>query len=546
MRNQPVNRRAFLATAAAGAGTLLLPKAAFSRRLQLPLARDVAFPQGVASGQPTTNGITLWSKVEGLTRDARLQVEISPDADFRRVVYRKSATAAGGNGYAVHHRAEHEVLKPGERYYYRFVSCTVDGPVGRFATARPADSREPVRIAFFSCQDYESGYYTPHAALAKEQDLDFVICLGDYIYEKHYDDAAVRKDSTGANGDAEVQTLPEYRDKYALYHSDADLRAVRAAHPMLAIWDDHEVEDNWARDQPGSATDNPRASFLERRAAGFQAFFEHHPRLRVSGDRDRIYGAQRFGANAEVFLLDQRSYRDDQPCGDQLFIPCADGSAPGRTMLGGAQKEWLVSSLAASKATWKIVGNQAMIMSLDLPAGSAINPDQWDGYAAERREVLERVRDRGVKDLTFVTGDIHTFFAGRVTPSGREGVGQPAAVATEFVGGSITSKGVADTTTGEGGREIGTIPADAVLRANNPHFAYANQSTKGYAVLEARPDELLVTYKGVGTTQQPTSPPATLARFRVPRGRAEVESLAATSRTSTRSRRRTSRRSGAA
>jgi alkaline phosphatase D len=540
MRNQPVNRRTFLAGAAAGAGALMLPTVAWSR---LPLARDVGFGQGVAAGQPGTNGITLWTKLDGLTRDARLQVEISPDADFRRVIYRQTTSARAANAYTVHHRAEHKVLRPGERYFYRFVTCTTDGPVGRFQTARPADSREPMRIAFFSCQDYESGYFTAHAALAKE-DVDFAICLGDYVYEKHYDDAAVRKDSTGANRDAEVQTLPEYRDKYALYHSDANLRAVRAAHPLLAIWDDHEVEDNWARDQPGTATDNPRVPFLERRAAGFKAFFEHMPRIRVQGDPDRIYGSQRFGANAEVFLLDQRSYRDDQPCGDQFFVPCADDTAPGRTLLGGAQKEWLVRSLAASKATWKIVGNQVMVMSLDLPAGNAVNHDQWDGYAAERREILERVS--AVKDIAFVTGDIHTFFAGRVTPSGRQGPGQPAPVATEFVGGSITSKGIADSATGEGGREAGRIPADATLRANNPHFAYANQSSKGYAVLEARPDELLVTYKGVGTTQQPTSAPVTLARFRVPRGRAEVETLAASARTSTRSRRRTSRRSASA
>ena len=243
--------------------------------------------------------------------------------------------------------------------------------------------------------------------------------------------------------------------------------------------------------------------------------------MRLKGDRDRIYGSQRLGANAELFLLDQRTYRDDQPCGDQLFQPCPDDTAPGRTLLGAAQKAWLLGALAGSGATWKIVGNQVMIMSLDLPAGNAINPDQWDGYAAERREVLERVP----KDTTFVTGDIHTFFAGRVTPSGRQGPTQPAPVATEFVGGSITSKGVADSATGEGGREAGRIPADATLMANNPHFVYANQSSKGYAVLEAKPDELLVTYKGVGTTQQPSSPPFTLARFRVPRGVAEVESL---------------------
>jgi len=522
-----LDRRTFLAAAATGAGGLLLPapladaRRRRARRARLPLAREVAFPQGIASGQPGTSGITLWTKVQGLERDARLQIEISPDPDFRRVIYRKPAIARASNGFAIHHRAQHSVLKPGERYHYRFVSCTVDGPVGRFTTARPADSREPARIGFFSCQDYESGYYTPHAALAQEDDLDLVICLGDYIYEKHYDDAAVRKDSTGANGDAEVQTLPEYRDKYALYHSDANLRALRAAHPLLAIWDDHEVEDNWARDMPGSATENPRVPFLERRAAGFQAFFEHMPRRRTPGDRDRIYGSQRIGANAELFLLDQRSYRDDQPCGDQLFAPCTDGAAPGRTLLGAAQKQWLLDALGRSGATWKVVGNQVMIMSLDLPAGNAINPDQWDGYAAERREILERVPT----DTTFVTGDIHTFFAGRVTPSGRQGLGQPAPVATEFVGGSITSKGVADSATGEGGREAGKIPADATLMANNPHFTYANQSSKGYALLEAKPDELLVTYKGVGTTQTPTSAPFTLARFRVPRGAAEVENL---------------------
>ena len=517
-----LDRRTFLAAAATGAAGLWLPAPAGARRRpRLPLARDVAFPQGVASGQPTTNGITLWSKVEGLSRDARLQVEISPDPDFRRVIYRKSVAARASTGHTIHHRAEHSVLEPGERYHYRFVSCTVDGPVGRFATARPADSQEPARIAFFSCQDYESGYYTAHAALANEDDLDLVICLGDYIYEKHYDDAAVRRDTTGANRDAEVQTLAEYRDKYALYHADEHLRAVRAAHPLLAIWDDHEVEDNWAGGRPGSATEDLRVPFPQRRANGFKAFFEHMPRMRASGDRDRIYGSLRIGANAELFLLDQRSYRDDQPCGDELFMPCTDGAAPGRTLLGAAQKQWLLDGLAASRAAWKVVGNQVMIMSLDLPAGNAINPDQWDGYAAERREILERVP----KDVTFVTGDIHTFFAGRVTPSGRQGLGQPAPVATEFVGGSITSKGVADTATGEGGREVGKIPADATLMANNPHFAYANQSSKGYAVLEAKPDELLVTYKGVGTTQAPASAPFTLARFRVPRGAAEVQSL---------------------
>ena len=149
-----------------------------------------------------------------------------------------------------------------------------------------------------------------------------------------------------------------------------------------------------------------------------------------------------------MFLLDTRQYRDEQPCGDVTIQPCdpADRENPARTLLGPAQKAWLKDGLQRSRAAWKVVANQVMIMSLDVPARSPVNPDQWDGYAAERRELLEHVSARGIKDVTFLTGDIHTFFAGNVTPSGREGAppvdGVP--VATEFVGGSVTSEGIGD------------------------------------------------------------------------------------------------------
>jgi alkaline phosphatase D len=515
-----VTRRRFVASAAGAGGALLLGRTPWAQAAP----GDVAFPQGVASGQPGTNAITLWTRVQGVSADAKLKLEVAADPGFRRVVHRQDVLARAASGFSVHQRVAAGLL-PAQPYWYRFSARNADGPVGRFRTSRPADSGEPVRIGFFSCQDYESGYYTAHAALAQEPDLDLTVCLGDYIYERHFDDQAIRRDTTGANGDGEVQTLAEYRAKYALYHTDRDLRALRAAHPIMAIWDDHEVEDNYARDLAGDATLDPRVPFLERRGNGYRAFFEHMPRIRAAGEADRIYGSVRLGANAELLLLDQRQYRDDQPCGDRFGVPCAESSAPGRTMLGAAQKAWLKAALAASPAAWKLVGNQVMMMALDVPAGNPLNPDQWDGYAAERRELLEHVRDAGIRDVAFLTGDIHTFFAGRVTPDGRQLPGGvlPPAVATEFVGGSITSKGVADSLTGEGGRDAAAIPADATVLANNPHMAYSNQSSKGYAVLEARPDELRVEYRGVRTTQQPTSAPFTLARFRVPRGTAQVD-----------------------
>jgi len=516
-----LTRRRFVASAAGAGGAVLLGRVPWAQAAP----GDVAFPQGVASGQPAPDAVTLWTRVQGVTGDAKLKLEVSSDPSFRRVVHRQDVVARAATGFSVHQRVRSAALRPGEPYWYRFAARSTSGPVGRFRTALPADSREPVRIGFFSCQDYESGYYTAHAALAREPDLDLVVCLGDYVYERRFDDRPIRRDTTGANGDGEVQTLGEYRDKYALYHGDADLRALRAAHPVMAIWDDHEVEDNYARDLAGDATLDPRVPFLERRSNGYRAFFEHMPRIRADAEPDRIYGSLRLGANAELLLLDQRQYRDDQPCGDRFGVPCAESSAPGRTMLGAAQKAWLKSALAASPAAWKLVGNQVMMMALDLPAGNPLNPDQWDGYAAERRELLEHVRAAGVRDVAFLTGDIHTFFAGRVTPDGRQLPGGllPDPVATEFVGGSITSKGVADSLTGEGGRDAAAIPADAVVLADNPHMTYSNQSSKGYAVLEARADELRVEYRGVRTTQLPQSAPFTLARFRVPRGTAQVE-----------------------
>ena len=533
MPDHPHTRRRFLA----GAGGLALAGGRGVGRsgAQSPtnpaVARGGRFAQSVASGQPTTNGITLWTKVSELQRPGRMQYEVATDPEFRSVVLRQSVTPNPANDFALTTRVQSARLKPSERYYYRFLTCDTSSPVGRFRTARPADSREPVRIGFWSCQDYESGFYTAHAGLAQEEDLDLVICLGDYVYERHfYDGPPERRDTTGANRDANVQTLPEYRDKYRLYHSDPNLLAMREQHPLLVIWDDHEVEDNYAADRQGDAfTDAERrgVAFAARRAAAYRSYFEHQPRVPVFDDPSRIYGQMGLGANADVFLLDQRQYRDDQPCGDQVGVPCPEADAPGRTFLGPQQKRWLLDGLAGSKARWKIVGNQLMIMSLDLVRGATLSKDSWDGYTAERAELCTFIRDRGIEDVAFVTGDIHTFFAGNVHPTGRGAPVDPPAVATEFVGGSITSKGIADGEGGEQGAGTVAFPLDSGVLTQNPHIKFSNQQFKGYGVLEARPDELLVSFKSPRTTATAKSSLFTLQRFRVAAGTPAVELLGA-------------------
>ena len=520
-----IDRRTFLARTGLGTGALILGgvpvvAGAANKRRTIPFAKGGSFPEGVASGEPATNSATLWTRLAGHKVDRRLTLEIARDDDFRRVVLRRDLVARASEGGAVKVRVPARAkLKPGERYWYRFATRNTNGPVGRFQTLRPPDSREPVRIAFFSCQDWQSGYYGAHRTIADDDSLDFVLCLGDYIYEKNYYEGP-RQDRLGANGDGEIETREEYRQKYALYRSDADLRAMHAAHPIIPIWDDHEVEDNWAADRGGDQTENRRVPYEQRRFNGLRTFFESMPVRRPERGGFKIYKSIRLGANAELFLLDQRQYRDDQPCNDQFVVPCPEAETQPRKYLGDAQKAWFKNGLEASRATWKLVGNQAMIMALENGPSSPSNKDQWDGYGVERREILEHVAARGVRDVAFLTGDIHTFFAGEVGTDGRG----PESVATEFVGGSITSLGIPESV-----ESVTGAPPELVFQASqnfrtvNPHLKYDDQKRRGYGVVEASADALQVEFRAVPALERSTSVDA--QRFRVARGNPRVEVL---------------------
>lgn len=507
-----LSRRSFVSASLVAAGGVWLgpsaPVTSAAKRIRREaVLREGVFAHGVAAGAPGQREITLWTHVDQIERSGRVTFEVATDKDFRRVVKRGTARAAAIRDHTA--RTVVKGLKPGEEYFYRFATRSKSSQVGRFRTARPADSKEPVKVGFFSCQDYQAGYYTALAGLAQE-DLDFVVCLGDYVYERSFY-TGPRKDTTGANGDADVQSLDEYRAKYRLYRKDADLQALHAAHPMIAVVDDHEVEDNWSGDEPGGATPVRRSDFLERRRQAFLAFFEWMPRYRMPEDPNRTYGTVRLGGNADLFLLDTRSYRAAQACNDAFIVPCPDQNAP-RDLLGPAQKRWLVDGLRSSQATWKLVGNQIMIMSLDSVPGLGVNMDQWDGYGAERREVLTAVRD--VKNISFLTGDIHTFFAGDVHIDGR--VTSPR-VATEFVGGSITSHGFEDYF----GPALPVI--ETGLLVTNPHLKFMDGLRRGYGILEAGKEELRVAYRAPRTTLEPRSRVDTIASFRVRSGSPVVE-----------------------
>ena len=519
-----MTRREATALAIGGAGAILLTGSPFAEAAarrdarRKRLLRGGEFSLGVASGVPMTDGATLWTLVAGIERTGRVELQIAADPQFRRVLVREPALANSVRDFAVKRTIRSPRLRPGEQYWYRFLTRDSSSPVGRFRTALPPDSQQPVRIGFFSCQKWQHGYFTAHRGMAEDEDLDLVVSLGDYIYEEPVGSTLVpeRKDNVGGGGD--VQSLAEFRLKYRHYKSDPDLIAMHAQHAFAAIWDDHEVEDDYAGTTEGDAQRPRRVPFAERTRAGRLAYFEHLPIPRLRADPFRSYGTLRLG-QVELLLLDTRQYRDPRPC--PSAEPCPQANDYGGTILGAPQREWLKNALTGSRAAWKVIANQVMMMSLDVPTGVPINADQWDGYPTDRSDVLGHVLTHGVKDVAVLTGDIHTFFAGTVSPTGRV-TGTPAA--TEFVGGSVTSTGIGDTLA-DMGLPVDPASAATALRAANPHIAYAELTARGYGVLEATPQELRVTYRSPETVLRPGAPIRDLARFRVPRGTAAVEQL---------------------
>ncbi len=512
-------RREFLVAGAATGIAVAGPinYVALARGKHLPDAREVKFAHGVAAGFPTDRAITLWTRLSELQRTSRLTLEVATDKHFRHVVKRERVVAKRHSDFTVHERVSG--LRPAEEYFYRFETSKSESRVGRFRTLPPKNSKQPLKLAFYSCQDYEAGYYNAHAALAKE-DLDVCVFLGDYVYEHmYYDGPSDRVDRSGPNKDGDVQTLPEYRQKYHLYQSDPDLQDLQAAHAFVSVWDDHEVEDNYAGDGADSKQKDPnfendgktprRVTVEQRRRNGYKAFFEAMPRIRMRGEeKNNIYGSVRLGGMAELFLTDQRQFRDPQPCDDALAQPCPDDDTPGRTMLGAEQKAWFKRAVPASSAKWKLWGSEVMVMALDLPKGQHANPDQWDGYGAERREILESFVAAGVKNLTVLTGDIHTFLAGDLTTNG-ESEGTPVGV--ELVGGSLTSLGIPEALNVPGPTLKALVPTA------DPHIKFSDFDRRGYCVLTVDAKELNAEFMQCDALTKGAKPQS-LAKFKVESG----------------------------
>ncbi|MEO3817201.1 alkaline phosphatase D family protein [Plantactinospora sp. B24E8] len=506
-----LSRRTLLATSAAvgAAGALTaLPTAAAAAR---PLRTD-PFTLGVASGDPDADGFVLWTRlaVEPLAEDGMggmpdrtvpVRWEVAADERFRHVVRRGTALARPQTGHSVH--VELDGLSPGREYFYRFHAEKHTSPVGRTRTApAPWALGGTLTMAFASCSQYEHGYFTAYRRLAEEEP-DLVLHLGDYQYEYTRDSYTIPGGNIRDHEGPETVTLANYRQRHAQYKTDADLQAAHAAAPWLVVWDDHELDNNWA-DEVYEKPDIPQPDFLARRKAAFQAYYENMPLRRTSVPRGidmQLYRRIRWGRLANFHMLDTRQYRDDQACGDG-YQDCPAALDPARSITGPEQERWLLDGFHRSDARWDILGQQVFFAQRDNNAGPATvtSMDSWDGYVASRDRITRGWLNAGVRNPVVLTGDVHAHWASELKLDYADPTSRT--VGTELVCSSIS-------TTGNG---ADSNPADHSFLKINPHLKFYNNQ-RGYVLTKIRADELAVDFKVLPYVTTPDAPVHTRASF---------------------------------
>jgi alkaline phosphatase D len=516
----------------AGAAVLALPAAhllasplptpairAFSNAARQFDWRDDPFTLGIAAGAPRPDGFVAWTRLAPLSGapigdDREIGYEIADEPTFRRVVQPGRARAESAFAYSVH--LEVRGLQPGRPYWYRFHLGPWVSASGRAVTApAPGSAVSALRFGHCSCANYEQGYFAAYRHLAEEAP-DLVLFLGDYIYEStDRSPSAVRHHSDGAA----ATTLAHYRSRYAQYRRDPDLQRLHAAAACLVTWDDHEVQNDYAGEWSEDFT--PPDAFLKRRAAAYQAFYEHMPlpaSSRPNGAAMRIYTALDWGDLLRVHLLDGRQYRSREACYGpgkgrghvETLKSCPELADPARSLLGEAQEQWLYRGLAGSTARWNVIAQEVLMARIAgrRPDGErGAWTDSWDGYPAARMRLLNHLRDAKVANPVVVDGDNHAFWANDLKTD-FDDLRAPA-VATELNGGSITSHGP-------------DYESTMKIVAQNPHVHIFESRKRGYAIADVTPQRMETRFQTVADATDPAAPKETLARFVTESGKAGV------------------------
>jgi alkaline phosphatase D len=517
-----------------------------------PEQQDQIFPQSVASGDPSVDGIVLWTRVDPNFQAAgdQLAWQIAATADFTTVLTEGTTTLTA----AIDNTAKLPITAPGVLqpytvYYYRFIYNGVPSRTGRFKTLPlPTDTPPALNVAFIVCQDYGNGFYTALAHLAQEQ-VDYVIHLGDYIYEtitSNFQGNPARTVPPFPSGSTTIPVdINDYRHLYQVYRSDPNLQAAHENFAFIQLWDDHEFANDCHQDfhpddnTASNTTDTPQPAL---RQAANQAWSEYglaDVPFNPNADWEssvQVYRKFSFGTVADLIVTDERLYRDGPPCGNnQLFqryfsVGCPGVQDTNRTMLGAVQKQWFLNQVTGSSATWKLWANEVMLMQLKIAGLIYIDLDQWDGYGKEREALLNAIQNARVQNFVALTGDLHTFLAGYLKPDFDDIFAPPMGV--ELMVGSISSANLAEDI--ESAVDLPSCPLPAkqfgvppnalepLIRANNPHIQYWDSSTHGYALLTLTPAQLSCVFKAVTTVRDQTADLVTLRTFTVPTGQVQL------------------------
>lgn len=520
-------RRTVLATGAAVAALPALPVApSTAETLTGEKPAHSVFQHGVASGDPLPDAVVLWTRVtptaeavpgSGLGPRVTVGWEVAEDPRFRRVVRRGRFVTTAARDHTV--KLDAGGLQPERWYWYRFRALGQTSRSGRTRTApRLGDTPENLRIGFASCANWPAGLFAAYRGLAEREDLHAIVHLGDYLYESG--SANVR----AHHPDHEILSLADYRARHGQYKTDPDLQAAHALAPWIVTWDDHEVtNDSWSDGAENHQPDTEGA-YAARKARAHRAYDEWMP-VRMDGtarleDGTRLYRRVRFGTLAELSMLDLRSYRSEQVAEMATDTAVDD---PERTITGTEQMAWLLGGLQQERARWKVIGNSVMFSPLKVAAlphdvadaintlsplipqdGAYANPDQWDGYTADRRTVVDHLVENAVQDTVFITGDIHSAWAIDVpTDVGAYPVIPAAAV--EFVCTSVTSNNLKDSL-GTPPRSAPNLAAEQAILAANPHIKYLNFDDHGFCVLDLTADRAQCDWFIIGSRTDPGTP----------------------------------------
>ena len=516
-RLSSIDRRRFLKytwrIAEASVALALLPA---NNLFAAPKLGKNPFTLGVASSDPTSNGIVLWTRLAPEPANplsigkasVPVRWRVVTDEAMLNVVEHGTSVAPPQLAHSVH--VEVNGLQPARDYFYQFDVHGEESPIGHFCTAPPEDAMvAQVRFAFATCQDWPSGYYTAYRDML-QNDLDLVLHLGDYTYEYAID--FTRRGIPVPEGfEEETVDLRTYRLRHTLYKLDHDLQAVHAKFPFVVIWDDHEVANDYSGIAPEYASPSPE--FLARRAAAYQAYYEHMPirgfKNRHPSPELRIYRRLRYSKLAEFTMLDDRQYRTDNPCGDGESIRCPRALNGDYTMLGRAQEDWVADGFAQSAARWNIVGQQLLLAELEhrpYYEDEGYWNDAWDGYPLARQRLLTEAVKTGLQNPVFLTGDWHSTFVNDLKLDFKDP--HAATIATEFVTPAITTGGDSEPY----GEYYGAmIPY-------NPHIKYFEGDKRGYFKATVTPQLMRLDLRFVDTVENPNGTGHTEKSFIVENG----------------------------